>query len=117
MVPVRTCIGCRRRVDQGDVVRFVLAPAPDSGDDAAPPRVVPDPARRMPGRGAWLHPEQECFEQAVRRKAFHRAFRRPVSTDGLFLAQIVGETDQRRPLHVSDGSGFESDGHPMSIDG
>ncbi|MDO5493713.1 MAG: YlxR family protein [Nesterenkonia sp.] len=89
MVPVRTCVGCRRRVDQGDVVRFVLAPASDD-DGASLPRVVPDPARRMPGRGAWLHPEEECFEQAVRRKAFHRAFRRPVSVEHLSVERIIG---------------------------
>ncbi len=29
----------------------------------------------MPGRGAWLHPRPECFELAVRRKAFGRALR------------------------------------------
>jgi predicted RNA-binding protein YlxR (DUF448 family) len=29
----------------------------------------------MPGRGAWLHPTPECFELAVRRKAFGRGRR------------------------------------------
>jgi len=37
--------------------------------------VVPDPGHRLPGRGGWLHPSTDCFEQAVRRKAFVRALR------------------------------------------
>ncbi|MDR8018017.1 YlxR family protein [Nesterenkonia aerolata] len=117
MVPVRTCVGCRRRVEQGDVVRFALAPESEQGDGGALPRVVPDLARRRIGRGAWLHPQEECLEQAVRRKAFHRAFRRPVSVDGLEMTEVIRQVAARRPLHVSDESGFESDGHPMSIDG
>jgi predicted RNA-binding protein YlxR (DUF448 family) len=37
--------------------------------------LVVDAARRMPGRGAWLHPDPHCFELAVRRRAFGRALR------------------------------------------
>jgi len=40
--------------------------------------VVPDPAATAPGRGAWLHPTAACWEAAVSRRGFHRAFRRPV---------------------------------------
>ncbi|WP_432892382.1 YlxR family protein [Kribbella sp. CA-245084] len=53
--------------------------------------VLPDPGRRAPGRGAHLHPTAECFELAVRRKAFPRAFRvlGPLDVTGLhdYLAQ------------------------------
>jgi predicted RNA-binding protein YlxR (DUF448 family) len=36
------------------------------------------------GRGAWLCvPPGDCFQRAVRRKAFERAWRRPVSSDAL----------------------------------
>ena len=37
--------------------------------------VVPDPLGTAPGRGAHLHPTTECYELAVRRKAFGRALR------------------------------------------
>ena len=36
---------------------------------------VPDPQGTAPGRGAHVHPTSECFELAVRRKAFGRALR------------------------------------------
>lgn len=113
MVPVRTCVGCRRRVDQGDVVRLVLAPEQVRTDDAeavaggpTAPEVVVDAARRLPGRGAWLHPERGCFETAMRRKAFHRAFRRPVSVARLDFETIEAAARGTMSLHTPDESGF-----------
>lgn len=38
-------------------------------------RVVVDTAARLPGRGAWVHPDMGCIENAVKRKAFGRALR------------------------------------------
>jgi len=39
------------------------------------PELVVDTGRRMPGRGAWLHPDRACLELAERRRAFGRALR------------------------------------------
>jgi predicted RNA-binding protein YlxR (DUF448 family) len=39
------------------------------------PIVRPDPDGTAPGRGAHLHPTSECYDLAVRRKAFARALR------------------------------------------
>ncbi|MGQ7786594.1 MULTISPECIES: YlxR family protein [Actinomycetes] len=61
-----------------------------------PGRVVVDAAGRMPGRGAWIHPEQECFDTAVRRKAFSRAFRRPVSVESLSFDDVEAAARSRR---------------------
>jgi uncharacterized protein len=44
----------------------------------------------MPGRGAWLHPTPECFELAVRRKAFGRALRLQVAFDVTAVARHLG---------------------------
>jgi predicted RNA-binding protein YlxR (DUF448 family) len=41
-------------------------------------RVVADPAATMPGRGAYVC-GPECAENALRRRALGRAFRRSVS--------------------------------------
>ncbi|GAA4026685.1 YlxR family protein [Allokutzneria multivorans] len=62
---VRTCVGCRTRALAAELLRVVV-----SGDS-----VVPDPRRRLPGRGAWLHPDPECLRLAERRRAFPRALR------------------------------------------
>ena len=44
-------------------------------DSHGRPAVVPDPTATAPGRGAHLHPTSECYDLAVRRKAFPRALR------------------------------------------
>ncbi|WP_163572866.1 YlxR family protein [Fodinicola feengrottensis] len=63
--PVRTCVGCRERAVATDLLRVVLV-----GHE-----VVADPAHRLPGRGAWLHPVEGCLALAERRRAFGRALR------------------------------------------
>nr|WP_235946899.1 YlxR family protein [Nocardia terrae] len=70
--PVRTCIGCRRRELAADLMRVVAQPTAESGQTVV---VVPDPRRRLPGRGAWMHPTSACLSQAVRRRAIGRALR------------------------------------------
>jgi len=44
----------------------------------------------MPGRGAWLHPTPECFELAVRRKAFGRALHLQAAVDVSAVARHLG---------------------------
>ncbi|RJN31915.1 YlxR family protein [Nesterenkonia natronophila] len=80
MVPIRTCVGCRSQTEQDSAVRFVL-----DGD-----QVVLDAERKRPGRGAWLHRSRQCFETALKRRSFNRAFRKPVDT-----AQLAFEDFER----------------------
>jgi uncharacterized protein len=97
--PVRTCVGCRGREDHTKLVRLVLDGVTGSRS------VVPDPRRRMPGRGAWLHPDPACLQTALKRGAFNRAFRGPVDAtalDGLF----AGHPDAP-VLRRNDESGSE----------
>ncbi len=65
MDPVRTCLGCRQRAPRSSLVRVV----------ARNGRAVVDAAARLPGRGAWVHSDSGCIENAIRRKAFGRALR------------------------------------------
>ncbi|MGE9808658.1 MULTISPECIES: YlxR family protein [unclassified Janibacter] len=68
MTPVRTCIGCRRADSWSELLRVVAIQA-----EHGPFVLTPDPRHRLPGRGAWLHPTDDCLDLAVRRKAFSRA--------------------------------------------
>jgi predicted RNA-binding protein YlxR (DUF448 family) len=43
-------------------------------------RVVADPTQTRPGRGAYVC-STRCLEDAIRRRAFQRAYRRPVVLD------------------------------------
>ncbi|MEM9565152.1 MAG: YlxR family protein [Actinomycetota bacterium] len=67
--PIRTCIGCRRRRPQDQLVRLHV----DDGD-----RLRLD--RTGPGRGAWLcaATPAACLIEARDRRALDRAFRRRV---------------------------------------
>lgn len=62
----RTCIVTRKVGPAADLMRFALAP------DGA---VVPDLRARLPGRGAWITPTAAILAEAVRRRAFARAFK------------------------------------------
>jgi uncharacterized protein len=88
--PQRTCIGCRKVVDQNQLQRWVLGHA----DGQAVP--VPDPARRLSGRGAWLHPAPECAERAIKRGAFARSFRTKVNVSSLAIAPEAKVRTQTR---------------------
>ncbi|WP_228002716.1 YlxR family protein [Nocardia australiensis] len=72
--PVRTCIGCRKRELAADLLRIVVRES-EAGDGCEVAVVVPDPQRRLPGRGAWMHPVSVCLSAAQRRRAFGRALR------------------------------------------
>ena len=63
--PIRTCVGCRTTAAASGLLRVV----------AVDETLVPDPRRRHPGRGAWVHPDMECLRLAERRRAFPRALR------------------------------------------
>ena len=66
--PQRTRIGCRKKAPRSELLRLV---AEGSGSTA----VLVDERRRMPGRGAWLHPSESCLALAVKRRAFGRALK------------------------------------------
>ena len=63
--PVRTCVGCRSRDAKAALLRVVVV-------DGA---LTVDPAGRLPGRGASVHPDPACVDLADRRRAFSRALR------------------------------------------
>ncbi|PTL73532.1 DUF448 domain-containing protein [Rathayibacter caricis DSM 15933] len=79
MEPVRTCVGCRLRAPRASLLRLVL----HSNSLAVDPRAV------RAGRGAWLHDTYDCYERAVKRHAFPRAFKTRESVDTSELEQYI----------------------------
>ena len=101
--PVRTCVGCRQRAAKADLLRVVL------DGRGAGREVVPDPAGRLPGRGAHLHPTPDCLQQALRRRAFTRALRAEPGSSSAQLEQHVRElAEQQRASPVQQ--------HPSSAE-
>ncbi|WP_372017863.1 RNA-binding protein [Tistrella mobilis] len=67
--PERRCIATGQSGSPDGMIRFVVAPGGE---------VVADMDGRLPGRGAWVTARADLLEQAIRRKAFPRAFKAPV---------------------------------------
>jgi predicted RNA-binding protein YlxR (DUF448 family) len=66
--------------------------------------VVPDPDRRLPGRGASLHPASRCLDLAERRRAFVRALRRDGPLDTAALREhVAGSTVHQSPSSPEAG--------------
>ena len=65
----RLCVATRTVRPVSDLIRFVVGPEGDA---------VPDVKRRLPGRGIWVTATQEALDEAIRRKAFARGFKREV---------------------------------------
>ena len=71
-MPERLCIGCQTVHPKKELVRIVRSP---EGVFAV------DFKGKMPGRGAYVCHKPECFDAAVKRRRFEKAFQGPVSSD------------------------------------
>jgi predicted RNA-binding protein YlxR (DUF448 family) len=67
-------------------------------------RVVVDERRRLPGRGAWLHPGPDCLARAERRRAFPRALKVPGALDVRGLREYVERTVHHEFGHHEAGN-------------
>ncbi|MAU99004.1 MAG: DNA-binding protein [Fulvimarina sp.] len=75
----RTCIVSREHREAADLIRFVRDPQNS---------VVPDLARKLPGRGAHVSFSRTAVEEAVKRRLFKRAFRSEVETPADLAAMV-----------------------------
>lgn len=69
-VPQRTCVACRQVLAKRQLVRLVRGP---NGE------VVVDPTGKANGRGAYLHNQGSCWEQALKTGALDRALKVTIS--------------------------------------
>jgi predicted RNA-binding protein YlxR (DUF448 family) len=84
-------VGCRERADRAALLRVVLVDG----------TLVVDLERRLPGRGASVHPDPTCVELAAKRRAFPRALR----VEGPLDVAPVRDHVQRH--HPTDGKQVE----------
>ncbi len=75
-MPIRTCVGCRRRREKVELLRWVV-----DRDGIA----RPDPEARLPGRGAYVCRSPECY-RAMRKRYRRRGPDFEVSSEAFRLA-------------------------------
>jgi hypothetical protein len=80
--PQRRCVGCRQSAADSELVRFVTA------DGVL--RV--DVSRRLPGRGAWVHPRRGCLQRGLQRGGFAHALQTAVRAE---LGPVLDELRQQ----------------------
>lgn len=90
--PQRSCISCRKVLDQAMLVRYVLSPQGE---------VVVDYGRKLPGRGVYTCIDKSCIEAAVKRRQFDRAFKgqNEKSREDMLL-ETLGEQIRKRILNL-----------------
>jgi uncharacterized protein len=81
----RLCVATRTVRPVSDLIRFVVGPEGDA---------VPDVKRRLPGRGIWVTATQEALDEAIRRKAFARGFKREVRLPSDLVARTERQLER-----------------------
>jgi predicted RNA-binding protein YlxR (DUF448 family) len=77
-IPLRTCIGCGQVEPKRAMVRVVRTP--DAG-------IQVDATGKRAGRGAYIHPRAECWQNALQRRAVERALETTLTTEDQTLLQ------------------------------
>ena len=102
---LRRCIITRAERPPEDLIRFVAGP-----DNV----IVPDLARRLPGRGVWVTAELAAVESAIKAKAFSKGLKRQVAAspdlartvDALILKRVLQALSLAKKAGLVS-SGFE----------
>ncbi len=71
---IRTCIACGKKSSKKDFLRFTLD---EKGN------LTLDAKGKVAGRGANLCPSVECFDSAIKKDSFNRAFRRNIKKEDI----------------------------------
>ena len=69
-IPMRQCLGCRDMKEKKTLIRAVKSPEGE---------VSLDFVGKKPGRGAYICPDVECLNRAIKAKALSRAFKMQIS--------------------------------------
>ena len=87
---LRTCVVSRECRPPHELIRFVASP------DG---QIVPDLARRLPGRGVWVKAERALVAEAVKRKSFARGLKQQVAASA-DLPEMIDQLLIKRSLEA-----------------
>jgi predicted RNA-binding protein YlxR (DUF448 family) len=78
-VAIRTCVGCRGKDRRDRLLRLVVADG----------KLRVDVRRRLPGRGASVHPNASCLAQAARKGLVRALAGKPAALGGEELRRLA----------------------------
>lgn len=71
-IPQRMCVGCREKKGKKELIRIVRTPEME---------VQIDLTGKKSGRGAYICPNLECFNKALKSKSLQKALEIEITTD------------------------------------
>jgi uncharacterized protein len=100
---LRLCATTRVERSIGALIRFVLSPGGE---------ITPDINCKLPGRGVWVTATHDAVTQAVKRGAFGKSLKRPVSVpdDLPGLVERLLATRARQSLSIANKAGLVATG-------
>lgn len=73
-IPQRMCVGCQEMRAKKELIRIVRTP-----DD----RIEIDPTGKLSGRGAYICPQIDCLQKAIKGKRLDKALQRTINQEVL----------------------------------
>ncbi len=71
-IPLRQCVGCHEMKSKKEMIRILKTA--DEG-------VIIDTTGRKNGRGAYICPDSECLEKAIKSKGIEKSLKIAISND------------------------------------
>ena len=68
-IPVRKCVGCQQMKSKKEMIRVIRT---------AENEFVLDATGKKNGRGAYICPNRECLEKAVKNRGLERSFKQAI---------------------------------------
>jgi predicted RNA-binding protein YlxR (DUF448 family) len=100
-VPQRTCIACRKVAGKRSLMRLVRT---EEG-------VEVDASGKLPGRGAYLHPYQSCWQAVLRGGRLEQALRTRINEENRqSLLAIMATLPESEEAELALESTLESEG-------
>lgn len=87
-IPQRTCVGCRQVNAKRSLTRVVRTPE----------GIRIDPDGKLPGRGAYIHNAQSCWQLAMK-QSLARALKTQITAEEM---AVLKEYSQSFPLELED---------------
>lgn len=76
-IPMRQCVGCREMKAKKDMIRVIKT----TSEEESKTEILLDTTGRKNGRGAYICPNSECLNAAIKNKGLERSFKMPIPKD------------------------------------